>query len=163
MKLQTLLLKLFWSGSLNAMTDKPSFTLYNPQQGHQQLLKCWEWIKPMLMAGHRVTLKAEKENRTAAQNRYQWPLLDAFSKQLKWPVNGEFVTMSPDEWKDVLTAAFNGESVRLAMGLNGGVVMLGQRTSQFSKPKFAEWIEFLNATAAHKGVELPAGPGYEDL
>jgi len=145
------------------MTDKVTFTLFNPQQGHVELKKCWEWIKPMLMAGHRITLKAEEENRTLEQNAYQWPILDAFSKQLKWPVNGEMVAMTPDEWKDVLTAAFKNETVRIAMGLNGGMVMLGLRTSKFNKKEFCEWIEFLNATAALRGVKLPAGPGYEDL
>lgn len=100
--------------------------------------------------------------RTLEQNSAQWPYLDAFSKQLKWPVNGKSVTMTPDEWKDVLTAAFQAETVRLAMGLDGGVVMLGMRTSQMSKVRFGEWLEFLIATAAMRGVvvyeseELPA-------
>ena len=52
--------------------------------------------------------------------------------------------------------ALEGESVRLAMGINGGVVMLGQRTSNFTKAQFAEWIEFLYATAADRDVKLPA-------
>jgi hypothetical protein len=84
-----------------------------------------------------------------------WPLLTAFSKQLKWPVNGSMVNMTPDEWKDVLTAAFYGETMRLAMGLNGGVVMLGRRTSKFNKKQFSDWIEFLYATGADRGVDLP--------
>lgn len=40
------------------------------------------------------------------------------------------------------------------MGLDGGVVMLGQRTSQFSKREFSEWLEFLHATAADRGVTV---------
>jgi hypothetical protein len=92
--------------------------------------------------------------RTVEQNAAQWPYLDAFSKQLEWPVNGQMVKMQPDEWKDVLTAAFQRETARLAMGLDGGVVMLGQRTSQFGKKKFSEWIEFLIATAALRGVTV---------
>lgn len=92
--------------------------------------------------------------RSLDQNAAQWPYLDAFSKQLRWPVNGEMVYMTPDEWKDVLTAAFKGETVRLAFGLNGGVVMLGLRTSKMSKPEFSEWIEFLKATASMRDVEV---------
>jgi hypothetical protein len=34
------------------------------------------------------------------------------------------------------------------------VVMLGQRTSKFKKDKFSEWLEFLYATAALRGVHL---------
>ena len=95
--------------------------------------------------------------RTLDQNAAQWPYLEAFSQQLQWPVNGELVTMEPEEWKDVLTAAFQGETVRLARGLGGGVVMLGMRTSKMGKSKFSEWIEFLKATAALRGVTV-----YED-
>ena len=92
--------------------------------------------------------------RTLDQNSAQWPLLERFSQQLKWPVNGQMVDMTPEEWKDVLTAAFKRETARLAMGLDGGVVMLGQRTSKFSKQQFSEYLEFLHATAALRGVVL---------
>jgi hypothetical protein len=90
--------------------------------------------------------------RTLEQNAAQWPILQAFAEQLLWPVNGSMVKMTDEEWKDVLTAAFRQETVRLAMGLNGGVVMLGQRTSRFLKSEFSEWLEFLHATAADRGV-----------
>jgi len=92
--------------------------------------------------------------RNLQQNAAQWPILQAFSEQLRWPVNGEMVTMSSDEWKDVLTASFKAETVRLAMGLDGGVVMLGQRTSTFSKTKFGEWLKYLHAVAAMRGVVI---------
>ena len=71
------------------------------------------------------------------------------------------VKMDEDDWKDVLSAAFKGETVRLAMGLNGGVVLLGQRTSKFTKAQFSEWIEFLYATAADRGVKLPEWVNHE--
>jgi hypothetical protein len=91
--------------------------------------------------------------RNLEQNAAQWPILGAFSRQLQWPVNGQMVYMTDEEWKDVLTAAFKRETVRLAMAFDGpGVVMLGQRTSKFLKPKFSEWLEFLHAAAALKGV-----------
>ena len=102
--------------------------------------------------GHVVTIS--EPTRSLEQNAAQWPILQAFAGQLQWPVNGRMVSMSPDEWKDVLTAAFRKEQARLAMGLDGGVVMLGQRTSQFSKREFSEWLEFLHATAADRGVTV---------
>lgn len=94
--------------------------------------------------------------RTLDQNAAQWPLLEAFSLQALWPVNGEMVKMEPDEWKQVLSAGFRQETARLAMGLNGGVVMLGARTSKMSKGEFSEWLEFLHAVAAQRGVKLSA-------
>ena len=96
----------------------------------------------------------QEPTRSLEQNDAQWPILEAFSRQLKWPVNGQLVTMTPEEWKDVLSAAFRRETARLAMGLDGGVVMLGMRTSKMTKPVFSEWLEFLHATAAARDVDL---------
>ena len=92
--------------------------------------------------------------RSLDANAAQWPILTAFSEQLQWPVNGRMESMTPEEWKDVLTAAFRREAVRVAMGMDGGMVMLGARTSKFGKREFSEWLDFLHATAAARGVEL---------
>lgn len=105
--------------------------------------------------GHVVTIS--EPTRSLEQNAAQWPLLEAFSEQLEWPVNGRMTHMTADEWKDVLTAGFRKEQARLAMGLDGGVVMLGQRTSKFVKSEFSEWLEFLHATAALRGVTVYKG------
>lgn len=103
-------------------------------------------------AGHCVTIA--EPTRNLEQNALLWKWLTAFAEQLEWPVNGRMVRMSPEEWKDVLSAAYRRETARLAMGLDGGVVMLGLRTSQMGKREFAEFIEFLMATAADRGVTL---------
>ena len=95
------------------------------------------------------------DNRTLNQNAAQWPILDAWAKQKIWVVNGSKTRMSAEEWKDVLTAAFEGETApRLAMGLYGGVVMLGRRTSKYNKARFAEWLDWLMAASHHAGVSL---------
>lgn len=91
-------------------------------------------------------------SRSLDQNSLLWPLLECFSQQLMWPVNGEMCKLEPEEWKDILSAAFKQETVRLAMGLNGGMVMLGLRTSRMPKREFSEFIEFILATAAQRGV-----------
>ena len=93
-------------------------------------------------------------NRTLEMNAAQWPILEAFSNQLEWPINGVMSKLEADDWKNILSAAFRRETVRVAMGLDGGMVMLGQRTSKFSKREFSDWLEFLNATAAIRGVKL---------
>lgn len=90
--------------------------------------------------------------RNLDQNSASWPILQAFSEQLEWPVNGAMTRMSPENWKDVLTAAFKQEQVQIAQGINGGMVMLGQRTSKFKVKEFSEWLEFLHAVAAERGV-----------
>ena len=138
-------------------TSTLTLTLHNRQQARDALkTQVFPFLAQVLQAGARWVLTIKLETRSQEQNRLMWPLLTVFSQQLQWPVDGRMVTMDPDDWKDVLSAAFKGESVRLAMGLNGGVVLLGQRTSKFTKQQFSEWIEFLYATAADRGIKLPA-------
>lgn len=102
--------------------------------------------------GFAVTVS--EPTRNLNQNAAQWPILQAFADQLQWPINGRMEWLTPDEWKDVLTCAFKRETVRVAMGLDGGMVMLGSRTSEFSKSRFGEWLEFLHATAVDREIEL---------
>lgn len=100
------------------------------------------------------TVKIAPPGRSLDANAAMWPILDAFAKQLQWPVNGVMGYMDAESWKDVLSAAFKRETVRVAMGLDGGMVMLGQRTSKMPKAMFGEFLEFLNATAAMRGVNI---------
>lgn len=92
--------------------------------------------------------------RTLDQNAAQWPLLQAFADQLQWPINGRMEWLAKEDWKDLLTAAFKQETARVAPGLDGGMVLLGARTSKFGKKQFSDWLEFLHATAAARDVDL---------
>jgi hypothetical protein len=103
-------------------------------------------------AGYVVTVK--EPTRNLSQNAALWPILQEFSEQLLWPVNGRMVKMEPEDWKHVLSAAFRKEQARLAMGLDGGVVMLGLRTSKMGKKDFGEFLDFLGAVAADRGVAI---------
>lgn len=128
------------------MSDKRHFVLSH-DLARQNALRCVQDAP----SGYGVTVA--ELTRSVEQNAAQWPILDAFSKQLQWPVNGRMEWLTDTEWKDILTAAFERESVRLAMAFDGpGVVMLGQRTSKFGKRKFSDWLEFLHAAAAARGV-----------
>ncbi|MES2942900.1 MAG: recombination protein NinB [Pseudomonadota bacterium] len=100
--------------------------------------------------GHIVEIREPKRN--LEQNALLWSLLTAFSEQLEWPVNGKMCKLEPDEWKDLLSAAFKNETQRVAMGINGGMVILGMRTSKMSKRQFSEFLEFIHSIAADRGV-----------
>ena len=105
-----------------------------------QCPKCGEWIA----------------SRTEDQNSAQWPILNAWAAQREWPVNGVMCKLTPEEFKDILTAAFEGDTnPRIASGLNGGVVMLGRRTRRYGKKRFAEWLDWLNAASYHAGIKVP--------
>ncbi len=99
-------------------------------------------------------VEISKPKRTLEQNAAQWPILEEFARQKQWPVNGELCWLTKEEWKDILTAAYKKEQVRLAQGIDGGVVMLGQRTSKFKKKEFSEWLEYLHYCAARFEVDL---------
>lgn len=102
--------------------------------------------------GYAVTVG--EPTRSNDQNSALWPLLTEISRQLDWPVNGAMVKLQPDEWKAILTAGFRAESVRLAQGIGGGVVMLGERTSTMSKRDFSEFLEYIHWFCAERGVEV---------
>ena len=104
-----------------------------------------------------------EELRTAAQNRFQWPILNAWAAQKPWPVNGVMTKISADDYKDILTAAFEGETnPRIAAGYNGGIVMLGRRTSKYGKKRFSEWAEWLVAASMVAGIKIPAARWQDD-
>lgn len=102
--------------------------------------------------GFHVEIREPKRN--TSQNALLWVLLTAFAEQLDWPVNGRMVKMSAEDWKDVLSAAFRREQNRVAMGVDGGMVILGLRTSKMGKREFGEFLEFVQSVAAERGVSL---------
>ena len=103
--------------------------------------------------GYVVTI--QEPTRTLEQNAAQFPYLQGFAEQLPWTVNGDKVWLTALEYKDILTSAYEGEVYpRLASAWEGGgLVMLGRRTSSYSKERFSEWLEWLKAAAALKEIE----------
>ena len=100
--------------------------------------------------GHRVEIRPK--TRTLAQNDLLWSVLTDISRQVDFVVNGEFVKVSPDEVKDILTASLKRET-RMAMGIDGGMVLLGQRTSKMTVRQMTELIELAHAFGTQRGVE----------
>ena len=98
--------------------------------------------------GYAVTVS--EVTRSLEQNAAQWPYLAGFAKQKQLCINGAMVWATEDDWKDVLTGCWNGET-RMA-AFDGRVIMLPQRTSQMGKRVFSDWMEFLVAIAAQSGV-----------
>lgn len=127
--------------------DKRVYRLVHQEARHRA-------AKDVQTAPDGFVVVVQEPTRTLDQNAAQWPILQAFADQLQWPINGRMEWLTDEEWKDILTAAFMREQARVAPGLDGGMVLLGQRTSKFGKKQFSDWIEFLNATAAARDVDL---------
>lgn len=103
--------------------------------------------------GYRVEIKPK--TRSLAQNDMLWSILTDISRQVEFVVNGQLVKVSPEEVKDILTASLKRET-RIAMGIDGGMVLLGQRTSRMSVREMTELIELAHAFGTEKGVRWSA-------
>jgi hypothetical protein len=99
--------------------------------------------------GYAVTIG--EPTRTTEQNAAQWPYLEAFAKQKQLCINGVMQWVTSDDWKDTLTACYDGE-MRMAV-FDNKAIMLPQRTSKMGKKVFSDWMEFLVAMAAEFGIE----------
>jgi hypothetical protein len=101
--------------------------------------------------GYAVTIS--EPSRTLEQNSAMWPILACWAKQKEWPVNGVMTKLTPEEWKIILTSAYKREALRIAQGLDGGMVLLGARTRDFGKKEFSDWLEFLHAASNEHGID----------
>lgn len=75
-----------------------------------------------------------------------WAMLTDISRQVIW--YGE--KLSPEEWKDVITAALKRQKV--VPGIEGGFVAIGAKTSKMSVKEMIDVIEFSYAFGAEKNV-----------
>ena len=124
--------------------SKQTFILVHPQARRLA-------IQAVTQAPDGLVVQIGEPNRSLEQNAAQWPYLEGFAKQLQLCINGALQTVTSDDWKDVLTACYQGET-RMA-AFDGKVIMLPQRTSKMGKRVFSDWMEFLVAMAAQSGVE----------
>lgn len=101
-----------------------------------------------------VRIRPYEPLRNVDQNKMLWAILTEFSRQMEWPVNGVMQKISKEDWKLILSASFRSELARLTQTTDGRIVMLGVSTSRMKKREFAEFMEFLLAVAAERGVVL---------
>lgn len=93
----------------------------------------WAFACQFLEVGRnvKVEITEAKLTRSIEQNSRMWALLSDVAQQVEWPVDGKLQRLSPEEWKDIFTAAHT-KGQRVAQGIEGGFVMLGARTSRMS-------------------------------
>lgn len=96
-----------------------------------------------------TTVEFRAPRRSLDQNALMWSLLQQISKQVEW--FGKLRT--PEDWKDLATAALRG--AEFVPGITPGtVVPLGMRTSQMTKEEISELIESLYAFGTERGVKF---------
>lgn len=131
------------------MTERATFELIDPKQGHQQFLAVWEWVKPLLQHGHRMLMTVRKDTRSLAQNRIMWSCLTDLSKQVTW--FGK--RMTPEGWKNWITGHLNGQELHPNMDGTGFIsVTCGSSTSDMTIKEMTAVIDLCHAFGTQQGV-----------
>lgn len=140
----------------------PKITVRDPAQ----IQGAAQWVTNMLtkgLAAGAVVIQLSREIRSLDQNSKMWPMLTDVSRQKQMVINGVLEWATPGDWKDVFTAALRKEA-RMAQGIDGGVVILGMRTSRMKKAEFRDLIELMYAFGAEHKIRWsePALALYEE-
>ena len=147
------------------MSERRTFTLYEPVQARKAVDYLYEQAKPWLMAGHRLVAKLEPETRRDNHNRHFHSLIAQISKQ----VGGDLA--DAEDAKRILISAFRIDTrndtdladewakfgdVRMGRGLRGEVVLMGIQSRDFTIKLARAFIEWLYAFGAEHGVQFTA-------
>lgn len=109
-----------------------------------------------------ITVAPWESQRSKEQNALMWALLTDLAKQKQWPVDGRLVYMTPEEWKDVMTAGLTKHQ-RVAAGIDGGFVLLGRSTRRMTVKQMGELIELIYAFGAERDVRFHEAPVEREL
>jgi hypothetical protein len=105
-------------------------------------------IEAVREAGDGYVVSISEPRRSLVQNALMWTLLAELSDQVDW--HGQKLT--PENWKDVCTAAIKRQEV--VPGIEGGFVVLGTSTRRMTKVEMSELIDFIYYFGAQHGVEF---------
>lgn len=123
------------------MTDRRQFRLVSPSVREAA-------VKAVREAPEGYLCTIQEPKRSLLQNARMWALLTDVSKQVDW--YGRKLT--PDEWKDVLSASYRKQDV--VPGIDGtGFVVLGMRTSQMTVGEMHELQLVIEAFGVSKDVK----------
>ena len=106
-------------------------------------------IRAVSEAPEGYEVRISEKRRSLDQNAHLWAILTDIANQVIW--HGQKLT--PEDWKHILTAALKRDQ-RMAPGISGGWVLLGQSTRQMTKQEFSDLLELALAFGAEKGVKF---------
>lgn len=98
--------------------------------------------------------------RTLPQNDKMWAMLTEVAAQTAW--HGD--KLSENDWKDLFSGAVKvaGGGVRAVPGLEGGIMLLGLRTSEMTVAEMADLLSYIESWGAQNGVVFSDFSGAED-
>lgn len=123
------------------------------ENGRARMAAAWAACCRILELGKavKVTVDEAQPTRTLEQNAKLWAVLTDIAKHVEWHVDGQMQLLDPEDWKDILTAGLK-KTQRIATGIEGGFVILGQRTSRMRVGEMVELIEFALWFGTERGV-----------
>ena len=131
------------------------YKLVNPQQGTALMKTLWAKMKTALELGKTLVLNVQEETRTHDQNAKFHAIIADIAKQAehygaKWDV---------ESWKRFLIDQFASETglraFKVAPSLDGyRIVQLGLQSRSFTKDQASQFVDWLEAWCAQKGIEL---------
>ena len=89
--------------------------------------------------------------RNAEQNKRMWAMLGDLARQVRWHVDGQMQLLDPEDWKHIMSAGLKRHQ-RVAAGIEGGFVILGQHTSKFTRREMADLITLMFAFGVDHNV-----------
>ena len=133
------------------MSESLTIELANRQQAWTAMeTRLFPFLKLALQADRKYVLTVKQATRSTEQNRRLWAMLNEISQQVEWYGH----RLTPEEWKDVFSAAM--KRTKVVPGLDGGFVVCGQSTSKMTKAEMSEMQTLMEAFGAEKGVRFTA-------
>lgn len=133
---------------------KHTVHMHNPAQGHQVLLRLWEFCKPHLIAGRKLVVTAKEETRTSDQNaKFHALCSDIAKSDLTWAGKRRDAAA----WKVLLVsghATATREGAEIIPGLEGEFVNIRESTALMSIRRSASLIEYTLAFMAANNVPI---------
>jgi len=130
--------------------------VWEPVQAHREMMTViWPTLKSMLMAGHRMTIEIKQSKRSVEQNAMFHGIITKISKQMKSAGS----TWTADDWKRLLIDQWANDTNRkigkVCPSLDGErIVQLGLQSYEFTTTESSDFIEFLLAWSAQKGIDV---------
>lgn len=120
---------------------------------YEKFVRATESCQQILEAGliAELIVRPLQVKRSLEQNRKMWAMLTDISRQIPWVINDTLQYASPAEWKDLLTAYLR-KDLRIARGLEGGIVVLGLRTKRMTIAQMTDLITLMEAFGTERGV-----------
>ena len=142
------------------MAEAYKATIHSREQAKFKLQEAFAWIKPLVDEGHRLNVVIKPETRSLAQNNLMWSCLTDLSTQLQWCGK----KMTPEGWKDFITAHIDGQEIVPNMDGTGFVTIgRGKSTSNMTISEMTEVIEQCHAFGTLQGVKWsPTSTGHDD-